>query len=62
MVTASWKALTIQIAFSGAIASSRDIVGSATLTMFPSSTAIVIAMASVENASKRCGLARPSGT
>ena len=60
-VTASWKALTIQIAFSGATANSRAIVGSATVTMLPSSTAMLIAMARVANASSRCGLARPSG-
>ena len=51
-VTASWKALTIQIAFSGATANSRAIVGSATVTMVPSSTAMLIAMASVVNASR----------
>src|SRR5208282_2127399 len=62
MVTASWKALTIQIALSGATTNWRAIVGSATLTMLPSSTAMVIAMARVENAMRRCGLARPSWT
>ena len=61
-VTASWKALTIQVALSGATANWRAIVGSATLTMDPSSTAMVIAMARVENAMRRCGLARPSWT
>src|SRR5271163_4461482 len=61
-VTASWKALTIQVALSGATANSRAIVGSATLTMLPSSTAMVIAMARVENAKRRCGLSRPSWT
>src|ERR1700722_6924654 len=59
-VTASWKALTIQIAFSGATANWRAIVGSATVTMVPSSTAMLIAMARVVNASRRCGLGRPS--
>ena len=60
-MTASWKALTIQIALSGGTAKSRAIAGSATVTMLPSSTAMLIAMASVANASSRCGLARPSG-
>src|SRR5580704_9987206 len=59
-VTASWKALTIQIALSGATANWRPIVGSATVTMVPSSTAMLIAMARVKNASSRCGLGRPS--
>jgi hypothetical protein len=59
-VTASWKALTIQIAFSGATANWRAIVGSATVTMVPSSTAMLIAMARVVNAMRRCGLGRPS--
>ena len=61
-MTASWKALTIQIAFSGATANWRAIVGSATVTMVPSSTAMLIAMASVVNASMRCGLGMPSCT
>src|SRR5271163_1009388 len=59
-VTASWKALTIQIALSGATANCRAIVGSAIVTMLPSSTAMVSAMARVENARRRCGLSRPS--
>ena len=60
-MTASWKALTIQIAFSGATANCRAIVGSATVTIVPSSTAMLIAIASVVKASRRCGLGRPSG-
>src|ERR1700733_6955336 len=61
-VTASWKALTIQIALSGATANWRPMVGSATVTMVPSSTAMLIAMARVKKASRRCGLASPSCT
>jgi hypothetical protein len=52
-VTASWKALTIQTASVGGTASSRDMVGRATLTIVPSSTAIAIAKASVVKASMR---------
>jgi hypothetical protein len=61
-VTASWKALMIHVALSGATANWRAIVGSATVTMLPSSTAMVIAIAKVENAIRRCRLARPSWT
>ena len=49
-----------QMAFSGATANWRAIVGSATVTMVPSSTAMLIAMARVKKANRRCGLGRPS--
>ena len=62
MVTASWKALTIQTEVAGATARSRAMIGSATLTIAPSRTAIAVAMPSVMSASRRCGFLRPSWT
>ncbi len=59
-MTASWKALTIHTDSAFGIERSCAMVGKATLTMAPSSTAIAVAMASVAKASSRCGLGRPS--
>src|SRR5271166_3330357 len=50
----------IQTEAAGVTASSRAIVGSATLTIAPSRTAIAVAMARVANARSRCGLGRPA--
>ena len=62
MVTASWKALTIQTGVAGATVSSCAMIGRATLTIAPSRTAIAVAMPSVASASRRCGFSRPSWT